>query len=267
MTTSSGSPVIELSHVERDFPVEMAPRSLFRTVRNAIQHFGKAEPVRHALVDVNLTVGRGERVAVIGNNAAGKSTLLRIVAGLLRPSRGTAKVQGERVLLTSLGLGMMDEVSVFENTILYGTLYGVNPARMRAEFADVLEWAGLQGYEHARLRTLSSGSRSRLAFSVIRHIATDIFLIDETLAAGDVTFRGKCRAFFEEPRNRARTFLVATHDMDFAKSFCHTALWLHQGRVCGLGKSASVVAAYLAAHAPGSAEKTRQPRDRAPRQA
>jgi ABC-type polysaccharide/polyol phosphate transport system ATPase subunit len=242
----------------------MARRSLFRTVQGAF-HRGRKE-VRRALVDVNLTVKPGERVAVIGNNAAGKSTLLRIVAGLLRPTRGTAIARGERVLLTSLGMGMMEEVSVYENTILYGALYGVHPTRMRAEFADVLEWAGLTGYEHALLKTLSSGSRSRLAFSIIRHIATDIFLIDEALSAGDVTFRGKCRAFFEEPRNRERTFLVATHDLDFARTFCRSAVWLHQGRVCGSGDSETVVGAYLESQAPDS-EKARQFRDRATSQA
>jgi ABC-type polysaccharide/polyol phosphate transport system ATPase subunit len=137
---------------------------------------------------------------------------------------------------------------------------------MRADFSDVLEWAGLAGYEHARLKTLSSGSRSRLAFSIIRHIATDLFLIDEALSAGDVTFRSKCRAFFDEPRNRDRTFLIATHDLDFARNFCRSALWLHQGKVCGSGPSAEVVTAYLHSQAPDS-EKARQLRNHASSQA
>jgi ABC-type polysaccharide/polyol phosphate transport system ATPase subunit len=262
MREPTGAPVIELDQVGRDYPIEIARGSLYRTVRNAVGSGRKHRPIRQALADVSFTVRPGERVAVIGNNAAGKSTLLRIVAGLLRPTRGTVRVRGERVLLTSLGVGMMEGVSVLENTILYGALYGVEPARMRAEFADVVEWAGLAGYEHSPLKTLSTGSRARLAFSVIRHIATDIFLIDEALSAGDVTFRAKCRAFFDEQRNRERTFLVATHDMDFARSFCGTALWLHQGRLSGLGDSAEVVAAYLTAQG-ASPEKIRQPRNRA----
>ena len=255
MARLTQEPAIQLSQVDRDFRMEGGRRSLFRTVQRTLQR--DTAPVRRALTGVSLTVMPGERVAVIGNNAAGKSTLLRIVAGLLRPSRGTAMTRGERVLLTSLGMGMMEEVSVFENTILYGALYGVEPSQMRAEFADVLEWAGLGGYEHARLKTLSSGSRARLAFSVIRHISTDIFLIDEALSAGDVTFRSKCRAFFDEPRNHERTFLIATHDLDFARNFCRSAVWLHQGKVCGSGDSDTVVGQYLESQAPES-EKARQ---------
>lgn len=264
MSSLRGEPVIELRQVDRDYPMEGARRSLYRTVLRAFRR--NPGPVRRALVGVDLTVLPGERVAVIGNNAAGKSTLLRVVAGLLRPSRGTATAQGEKVLLTSLGMGMMEEVTVFENTILYGSLYGVPPAQMRAEFADVLEWAGLVGYEHARLKTLSSGSRARLAFSVIRHISTDIFLIDEALSAGDVTFRSKCRAFFDEPRNRERTFLIATHDMEFARSFCRSAVWLHQGRVAEVGESKAVVGAYLSSQAPES-EKARDLRHQSTHQA
>jgi ABC-type polysaccharide/polyol phosphate transport system ATPase subunit len=251
-------PVISLRQVSRDFPLEVARRSLYQTVRDWFRGDSTGPQLRHALVDVEFSVASGDRVAIIGNNAAGKSTLLRIVAGLLRPTRGTVGVRGESVLLTALGLGMMEEVTVYENTILYGAFYGVPPARMREEFADVLAWAGLDGYEHARLKTLSSGSRARLAFSIIRHIVTDIFLIDEALSAGDVTFRSKCRAFFEEPRNRATTFLVATHDLEFARSFCRSALWLHKGRIAGAGESGEVVSAYLAAQAPVPADQTHQ---------
>ena len=248
--SSRSDAVVVLEGVSRDFRMDTGRRSLFRIMGNAISGIRVPRPMRHALAEVSFALTPGDRMAVIGNNAAGKSTLLRIVAGLLRPSSGLVRVQGERVLLTSLGMGMMEEVTVLENTILYGALYGVKPARMRAEFADVLEWAGLVGYENARLKTLSTGSRARLAFSVIRHIDTDIFLIDEALSAGDVSFRAKCRAFFEEPRNRERTFLVATHDMEFARTFCTTAAWLHQGRVIALGKSRPVVEEYLAAQKP-----------------
>jgi ABC-type polysaccharide/polyol phosphate transport system ATPase subunit len=153
------------------------------------------------------------------------------------------------VLLTSLGVGMMDDVSVLENTLLYGALYGVEPRRMQLAFDDITEWAGMTGYEDAKLKTLSSGMRARLAFSIVRHIATDLFLIDEALSAGDVSFRVRCRAFFDEPQNRDRTFIVATHDMDFVRSFCTSALWLDQGRIMASGDSRIVAARYEEAQA------------------
>lgn len=237
--------VIEVRDVTRQFLLDRERRTLFRMLKDAAVR--RPRDVRIALRGVSLTARRGERIAVIGNNGAGKSTLLKIVAGILRPTTGSVQVHGEMVLITSLGTGMIDEVSVLDNAMMYGALYGIEPDVMRRLFPEVLAWAGITGYENAKLKTLSTGTRARLAFSVVRHIATDIFLIDEALSAGDVGFRAKTRAFFDEPRNRERTFLVATHDTTFARSFCTRALWLHGGAMRAYGDSASVVAQYLAA--------------------
>lgn len=239
--------IIDVRDVTREFRTERERRTLFRLLRDSVKGGRGEPPRRQALRGVSLTASRGEKIGIIGNNAAGKSTLLKIIAGLLRPTTGTTHVTGEMVLLTALGSGMIDEVSVLDNTLMYGALYGVDPAYMRTVFADVLEWAGMTGYEHAKLKTLSSGTRARLAFSVVRYIATDIFLIDEALSAGDVKFRAKSRAFFDQPSNDACTFLVATHDMAFARSFCSRTLWLHEGRVMAFGESGLVVDEYLAA--------------------
>ena len=175
---------IDIQDVHREFRPDRERVTLFRLLA-AFGRRPSAAP-RQALRGVSLSVAPGEKIGLIGNNAAGKSTLLKIIAGLLRPSRGTAMTRGELVLLTSLGAGMIDEVSVFDNTLMYGALYGVSPARMRELFDDVLEWAGMTGYANAKLKTLSTGTRARLAFSVVRYIAADIFLIDEALSAGDV---------------------------------------------------------------------------------
>lgn len=228
----------------REFPPAHRRRTLFNLLR------GRADPAAHrvlALQEISLAVERGEKIGVIGNNAAGKSTFLKLLAGLLRPTRGEVRVQGERVLVTALGTGMLEELSVEENVVLYGSFYGVERKRMRSILPEILEWAELVGSQCAELRTLSSGTRARLAFAVIRHIDTEVFLLDEALSAGDVSFKAKCREFFDGPRNRERTFVVATHEMDFVRSFCSKALWLHRGRQMGFGPSDSVVAAYLAA--------------------
>ncbi len=247
MMAGAGGPVIDVRGLWREFPVEGGRRSLLRVLSSALRGNARPAALRRALQDVSITASRGERIAVVGNNAAGKSTLLRIIGGLLRPTRGTVAVEGEMVLLTALGLGMIEEVTVLENTYLYGALYGVEPARMRLAIGDILAWAGIAGFEHAKLKTLSAGTRARLAFSVVRHIDADVFLIDEAMSAGDVTFAAKCRAFFDEPANRERTFLVATHDMELARSFCGRALWLHEGRLMDAGDSRTVVGRYLEA--------------------
>jgi ABC-type polysaccharide/polyol phosphate transport system ATPase subunit len=248
--TQPPSNVVDVQHVFRTFRVDHSRRTLFQFLKGSVSRRDGEAPFRTALNDVTLKVQRGEKLGIIGHNAAGKSTLLKIIAGLLRPSSGTVRTTGEKVLLTSLGVGMIDDVSVVDNSLMYGALYGIEPARMRAVLDDVLEWAEIKGYEDQKLKTLSTGTRARLAFSVVRHIDADIFLMDEALSAGDVTFSAKCRAYFEEPRNNDRTFLVATHDMDFVRSFCAHAIWLHGGRILAIGESSAVVDDYLAGTAP-----------------
>lgn len=231
----------------REFPPAHRRRSLFSILRRGGQPARQSPGRVLALQDINVQVEPGEKIGLIGNNAAGKSTFLKVLAGLLRPSRGTVQMQGERVLVTVLGTGMLEELSVEENVVLYGSFYGVDRKRMRGLVPEILEWAEMRDAQGAELRTLSSGTRARLAFAVIRHIETDVMLLDEALSAGDVSFRKKCRASFESPGNRHRTFVVATHEMDFVTSFCDRALWLHQGKQMGLGPSRTIVDAYLAA--------------------
>ncbi|HEY9381949.1 MAG TPA: ATP-binding cassette domain-containing protein [Gemmatimonadales bacterium] len=238
---------VVVEHVWREFPPAHRRITLFNLLSGRADPGGRATQRVLALQDLSLAVQRGEKIGVIGNNAAGKSTFLKLLAGLLRPTRGVVRVQGERVLVTALGTGMLDELSVEENVVLYGSFYGVDRTRMRGLLPEILAWAELLGSEGAELRTLSSGTRARLAFAVIRHIETEVFLLDEALSAGDVSFKAKCREFFDGPRNRERTFVVATHEMDFVRSFCSKALWLHRGQQLGFGPSDAVVAAYLAA--------------------
>lgn len=241
-------PVVSLQEVSREFGGPRGRRTLFRILRGRAEDGAGGAQRRIALDNVSLAVDAGERFAVIGNNAAGKSTLLKVVAGLLRPTSGRVKVRGELILLTTLGLGMIDDLSIEENLFLYGAIYGLDRSRMRPKLADIVEWAELDGSLDAQLRTLSSGTRARLAFSVVRHIESDIFLLDEALSAGDVGFRRKCLELFE-PRadGAARTFIVTTHEMEFARTQCARALWLDRGRVMALGPSEAVVAAYLEA--------------------
>lgn len=242
--------IIDVCQVTRRYQIRRERRTLFRVFNEWMAPRPADEP-RPALSDVSLTAKRGDKIAVIGNNGAGKTTLLKVVAGILRPTSGTVRVGGEMVLITSLGAGMIDEVSILDNTLMYGALYGVAPVQMRADFGDVLEWAGITAAPHAQLKTLSTGTRARLAFSVVRHIDAEILIIDEALSAGDVAFRAKARAFFDEPQNDERTFLVATHDMAFARTVCTQAVWLHEGLVKASGPSGLVVDGYLKAQAPG----------------
>ena len=142
-------PIIEVRDVTRDFPADRDRRTLFRVLRDSIAGNGAAPARRHALRGITLSVSRGEKVAIIGNNAAGKSTLLKVVAGLLRPTTGSAQVRGEMVLLTALGSGMVDEVSVLDNALMYGALYG---RRSRVHAHGLHRSAGVGRHDRLRPR-------------------------------------------------------------------------------------------------------------------
>jgi ABC-type polysaccharide/polyol phosphate transport system ATPase subunit len=197
-----------------------------------------------ALDNLSLDIGKGERLGLIGNNGAGKTTLLRTIAGLYRPSRGRVEVTGDITLLAGLGLGMVDELTVAENIFLYGAIHGLDRAHIAAVRGDILEWAGLEEFADAKLRALSTGMATRLAFSVTRHVEKSVYLLDEALTAGDRTFTEKCGLVFEQFKATDKTFVVSTHSMTFVKSFCTSVLWLDRGRRMALGSPADVVALY-----------------------
>jgi ABC-type polysaccharide/polyol phosphate transport system ATPase subunit len=198
----------------------------------------------YALQDIDLEVFKGQRVGIIGNNGAGKSTLLKLVAGLHKPSSGEVTVAGEVALLTGFGIGLVGELTVSENIYLYGAIHGMEREMIRERFEDVVEWAELENFRTVQLKALSSGMGARLAFSVARHIETDVMLLDEALTAGDKNFGKKCEEYFEDAKSGGRTFLVATHDLKFVQTFCNKALWLDKGRQKAFGDAETVMQQY-----------------------
>jgi ABC-2 type transport system ATP-binding protein len=197
-----------------------------------------------ALNDINIEVLRGEKIGIIGNNGSGKTTLLKVISGIYPPNKGDVYRKGDVTLLTGLGMGMVDELSVEENVFLYGAIYGMDRKKIKEKFHEIIEWAELQNFVGAKVKNLSSGMKSRLAFSTTRYIETDIFLLDEALSAGDKTFREKCDDFFKKSKNNDTTFLIATHSLDFVRMFCNKTLWLHMNKQMAFGDTEMVLQQY-----------------------
>jgi ABC-type polysaccharide/polyol phosphate transport system ATPase subunit len=235
---------IRLSHVSKRFSLERKRLTMFRTLRERLFRVGGSAAGFYALKDINLEVRRGEKIGMVGDNGAGKTTLLKVIAGLHRPDQGQVLVDGDLCLLAGIGTGMLGELSVRENVYLYGAIYGMGRQQTRESFQDIIEWAELQDFVGAMLKDLSSGMRTRLAFSVARHIQTDVLLLDEALSAGDRNFRQKCSDYFEASRQSSRTFLVATHELDFVRTFCAKTLWLHRGQQMAFGETSEVLSQY-----------------------
>jgi ABC-type polysaccharide/polyol phosphate transport system ATPase subunit len=236
--------VVKVSRVRKVFPVEGHYQTLYRLIKSAVLGQPEGGKTFAALDDINFELFRGEKVGLIGNNGAGKSTLLKIVAGLQKPTIGEVCVSGQIALLTGYEVGLVEELTVTENVFLYGAIHGMDREKIKNKFDDIIRWADLGGFLRAKLKALSTGMATRLAFSVARHVDAEVILLDEALTAGDKNFSKKCEDYFEEAKTASRTFLVATHDLSFVQNFCNKALWLEKGRQAAFGDANDVMQQY-----------------------
>lgn len=237
------NPVIQLDDVSKAF-AGLKQRRLIKLLRRYLSNNGFGFRDSYALRGIGLSVSRGDKIALVGNNGSGKTTLLKLIAGLYRPTQGRINVDGRVLLLRGVGTGMVDELTVADNLFLYGVIYGMEREKIRTTFDEVLEWAELKDFASSELRTLSSGMRARMAFSLARHFDTDIFLLDEAFAVGDKDFREKYEDVFRNQKNGDKTYLIATHDLDFARMFCAKTIWLHKGRLMGFGETERILHEY-----------------------
>jgi ABC-type polysaccharide/polyol phosphate transport system ATPase subunit len=197
-----------------------------------------------ALREVSLQVNAGETVGVVGKNGAGKSTLFRLIARVMPPTVGRVIVVGKVAPLLELGLGFHSELTGRENIMLQGTLLGFSRAEMRRRTPRIVEWAELEEFIDAPVRTYSSGMAARLAFSVATDVEPDILLVDEALAVGDEGFQLKCHHRIEEFRKAGKTVLFVSHALAQVRENCRRAVWIHEGRLIRDGDAASVTELY-----------------------
>ena len=197
-----------------------------------------------ALKDVSFTVDSGEVIAIIGKNGAGKSTLLKILAQVLPPTTGKAKVAGAIAPMIELGAGFHLEMSGEENVLLYSTLMGRDVNKTRKRTAAIGEWAGVTDHMDFPLRTFSSGMIARLAFATATDDTADVLLIDEVLSVGDDDFQAKSSARMSELINNGAAVVLVSHDMSAVRRLAQKAIWLENGVVKMSGPTEQVVAAY-----------------------
>lgn len=197
-----------------------------------------------ALRGVSLTVAPGERVGVIGPNGAGKSTMMKVIARVCRPTEGRVVVRGRVAPLLQLGIGFHQELSGRENVVLQGTLLGRSRSEMEARMGAIAEFAEIEGFLEAPVRTYSTGMGARLAFATATDVDPDILLIDEMLAVGDERFVAKCYGRMAGFRDRGKTFFLVTHSLPEVEKTCHRAIWLLDGEVVADGEPTEVCGRY-----------------------
>jgi ABC-type polysaccharide/polyol phosphate transport system ATPase subunit len=198
-----------------------------------------------ALRGVSFSVPKGCTYGVIGRNGSGKSTLLKCVAGITRPNEGHIKVDGRISALIELGAGFHPEISGRENVFINGIMLGLTKREIQKRFDEIVEFAELQDFIDAPVKTYSSGMYMRLGFAVAIHVDPEVLLVDEVLAVGDQGFTHKCLDKFSEFRRRNKSILLVTHSLDLVEKFCDLALWLDRGQTKAEGDPRKVVASYV----------------------
>jgi ABC-type polysaccharide/polyol phosphate transport system ATPase subunit len=215
-----------------------------------------------ALRDVSFDVQEGEAFGVIGENGSGKSTVLKCMAGILRPNAGTIEATRRMSALLELGAGFHPDLSGRDNVFLNAAILGMPRKEIARRFDEIVAFSGLEPFIDSPVKTYSSGMYVRLAFAVAINVDPELLLIDEILAVGDVSFQQRCMEKFVEFRDQGRTIVLVTHDMGSIRNFCDRAIWLKHGRINGEGDPADIVDEYtetmLSAKAPtgdGTAER------------
>ena len=203
-------------------------------------------PAKKIVLDnISLTIARGEKIGIIGANGSGKSTMLKLISGILQPTSGTVRVKGKIAPLIELGAGFDPELAVMDNIILYGVMLGYSQSEMRSRAKKILEFAELEDYALVPVKGLSSGMTARLGFAIATDVKPDILILDEVLSVGDVSFKNKCSQRMEEFWQDHVTVLLVSHSMEMIRENCHRAIWMEKGQIKMIGQTNNVINEYL----------------------
>jgi lipopolysaccharide transport system ATP-binding protein len=209
------------------------------------------------LHDIDLEVLAGQSCGIIGENGAGKSTLLKILTGVISPSRGTVEVNARVAALLELGAGFQPEFSGLDNVRMKSALLGMSARQLDRKMDEILAFADIGEYVYEPVKHYSSGMVVRLGFAVVAASDPELLITDEVLAVGDESFQKKCIRWIESFLEQGNTLLMVSHSMYLVQKLCHSALWLHEGRMRQQGDVFDVTQSYLAYHETRSAEEKR----------
>ena len=240
-------PPIELRHVSKKFVLQSQPQ---RSLQEQFIHlFRRRSQVDEKasfwpLHDISLTVNHGDTIGVMGPNGTGKSTLLKLITGIIEPDQGDVIVNGALSSLLELGAGFHQDLSGRDNIYLNASIYGLRRAEISRRLDKIIEFSELGKFIDMPVKHYSSGMYVRLGFSVAIHTSPHILLVDEVLAVGDAHFQTKCLDAIQQFRNDGGTLILVTHDLGVIQTICNRALWFEHGRLQADGSPIDVVMAY-----------------------
>ncbi|WP_276747556.1 ABC transporter ATP-binding protein, partial [Ruminococcus champanellensis] len=188
-----------------------------------------------AVNDVSFSLEEGDLLGIVGSNGAGKSTLLKVISGIMCPTTGKMSVEGTIASLLELGTGFDGELTVRENTFLRGAMLGYTREFMNKKYEEIIDFSGLGEFQDRRFKQLSSGMKSRLAFSIACLVNPDILILDEVLSVGDGAFRKKSERKMAEVIKNGATTLLVSHSLDQIRRMANKVLWLDKGKQIEFG--------------------------------
>jgi len=216
------------------------------TLKERIVRGWKNKPeIRTVLKNINVTINKGETVALIGVNGSGKSTLLKLMTKIIYPNKGKVTTYGKLTSLLELGAGFHPDFTGRENIYFNASIFGLSKSEIDKKIDDIIEFSELGSFIDSPIRTYSSGMYMRLAFSVAINVEADILLIDEILAVGDQHFQEKCFAKLEELAASDKTIVIVSHSLGPVKKLCKRGIWINKGEVAMDGECSKVIDAYL----------------------
>lgn len=223
---------------ERNNSIKQSFTQLFKKKDRSIE-------VQHALRGVSFSIKEGEFFGILGRNGSGKSTMLKMLAGIYTPSSGRVRHFGKLVPFIELGVGFNPELTGRENVFLNGALLGFSRKEIAEKYDEIVAFAELEEFMDQKLKNYSSGMQVRLAFSVATRAEADILLVDEVLAVGDADFQRKCFQYFRQLKKQKRTVVFVSHDMNSVREFCDRAVLIDEGKVIFEGEAPKVANEYM----------------------
>ena len=239
------SDMIEVSHITMDFRLDRNhTTNLKEYVVNLLLGKRKVE-MFHALDDVSFTVEKGSITGLIGHNGAGKSTILKIISGIYKPTAGRTQVRGQIVPMLELGSGFDADLTGRENILLNGAILGYSKDFLLPKVDAIIDYSELRDFIDMPLKTYSSGMLARLAFSIASVVEPDVLIVDEILSVGDERFQRKSRArMLEMMTNSGTTVLFVSHNLAQLRQMCDRVIWLDHGRIRAIGSAQDICDAY-----------------------
>ncbi|MGX7202434.1 teichoic acid ABC transporter ATP-binding protein [Enterococcus plantarum] len=233
---------IDIQNITKTYNMYKKPSDRFKEALNPMKK--TYHELFYALKDVTMQIEKGEMIGFVGENGSGKSTILKIITGVLTPTSGSMKINGKISALLELGSGFNPEYSGYENIFLNGMVLGFSREEMEERVEDVIKFADIGDHLYQPVKTYSSGMFVRLAFAVAINVDPDILIVDEALAVGDLEFQLKCMEKFTEIKNSGKTILFVSHDVNSVRRFCDRTFWLKNGEVVEYGDTMDVTTNY-----------------------